>query len=347
MNVTEDIMRDYIALFHETLEATATQYFPAEHRQSLLHVSLLPAEIVGYISTQFGAGIEYKSAERPEIRIVRGGSRVEDLFVQAPRHARETGPMVRFQEGIVNFVNTPVVSRFVFQDAFPFRLAGVNAGVRIDKVAFRIGAWHREVDYAEIFGNRALEFWSKEQAIARAKDEVLAALAQIKRAEERHLSLAEYIARFKERTVLLLGGYDEAGIQRLRSMATVLSDLGYDPILVKDLPELPVQDLTQKVTTIGCLARFVVIDDSTKSGHLGEVELSRKYNWITVLLRRGGKAASWMTVGASVTSNVMLEQGYDEATPHEGLITAIEWAEAKIVELERKFDALYPWRRQG
>ena len=102
--------------------------------------------------------------------------------------------------------------------------------------------------------------------------------------------------------------------------------------------------LSQKVATIGCLARFVVIDDSTKSGHLVEVQLSRTYNWITVLLRRGGKGASWMTAGASVISNVILEQSYDEASLHEALDAAVKWAEAKILELERKFQTVFPWR---
>jgi hypothetical protein len=347
VNVTEDVMRDYIALFHKTLEATAAQFLPAEHRQSLLHVSLLPAEIVGYISTQFGAGIEYKSAERTEIRIVRGNSRVEDLLVQAPRHTRETRPIVQVQGESGSFVNPAVVALLVLEDTFPFRLAGINAGVRIYEVTFRIGAWHREVDYAEIFGNRSLEFWSKEQAISRAKDEVLAALVDLKRAEERHLSRADYIAKFNERTVLVLGAYDEAGMQRLLSIATVLSDRGYDPIQLQDFPDIPGQDFTRKVATIGCLARFVMIDDSTKSGHLAEVPVARMLDWIIVLLRQGGKAASQMTVGASATSNVILEQSYDEVSLHEGVDAAIKWAEAKIVELGRTRDPLFPWRRQG
>lgn len=100
----------------------------------------------------------------------------------------------------------------------------------------------------------------------------------------------------------------------------------------------------QKASTIGGLARFVVIDDSTKSGHLAEVQLSQNHNWITVLLRRDGKGASWVTAGVSSLSNVILEQSYDESNPHEGIDTAIRWAEDKIVELDRKFNEAYPWR---
>lgn len=347
MNVTEDELRQYISLFHETLEATAEQFLPAEHRGSLLHASVLPAQIVGYVSTQFGAGIEYKPAEHTEIRIVRGSARVEDLFVQAPPQARALGPVVLVQEGSSGFHAAVGVFKLTLDGSFPFRLSGPSSAIRFGEVAFKFGVWHREVAYAEIFGNRTQEFWCQAQAVSRAKDEVLAALAQLKRAEERHISLPEYIAKFKEKTVLLLGDYDDLGTKRLRKIAAVLSDRAYDPILIKDVPDFPSQDLAQKVGAIGSLARFVIVDDSTKSGHLTEVQLCRMHNWITVLLRQGGQGASWMTAGASFTSKVILEQAYDEAAPHEAIDTAVYWAEAKIVELQLKFDALFPWRMQA
>src|ERR1035437_8049353 len=106
MNVTEDELRQYIAVFHDTLQATAEQFLPAEHRGSLLHASLLPAQIVGYVSTQFGAGIEYKPSDHTEIKIVRGSARIEDLFVQAPARASAVGPMFRVQEGSSGFHNS-------------------------------------------------------------------------------------------------------------------------------------------------------------------------------------------------------------------------------------------------
>ena len=344
MNLTEDALRDYIGVFHETLDATANQFLPAEHRGSLLHASLLPARIVGYVSTQIGAGIEYTPAAHTVIEIVRGSSRVEDLFVQAPPRTRSLDPMFRIPEGQGGFLDTGGVFHITLEGGFPFRLSGPNAAFRFGKVAFKIGSWQRQVEFAEIFGNRTTEFWSKDKAVARAKDEVLAALAQTKRAEFRHLSLPEYIAKFKERTVLLLGDYDDAGLERLQNMATALSSLGYDPILIKDVPDQPVQDLPQKVATIGSLARFIVVDDSTKSGHLAEVQLCRLHNWITLLLRQGGKGASWMTAGASITSNVILEQEYDEANSDASIAKAIQWAEAKISELARRFDGVFPWR---
>ena len=229
MNVTEEALRAYITTFHETLNATAHQFLPEEDRPSLLHTSLLPARIIGYVSTQFGAGVEYIPATSTTIETVRGFARVEDLFVRAPAAARATGPCIKFEEGSGEYMNSGGIFRLTLQGAFPFRLAGPRSAARFGEVAFAIGHWHRKVEYAEIFGSRALDFWTNEQAVARAKDEVLAALAQTKRAEALQLSLPEYITKFKERTVLLLGDYDEPGLGRLSGIATALSEKGYDP----------------------------------------------------------------------------------------------------------------------
>lgn len=323
---------------------TANRFLAVENQDQLLHTARLPARIIGYVSTQFGVGIEYCPASRTTIEIVRGSARVEDLFVQSPPRLRKSGPMINVQEGSGEFLNAGGVFRLTLEGGFPFRLLGSNSTFRVGEVAFKIGTWTRYVEYAEMFGNRTASFWTAEQAVARAKDEVLAALAQTKRASERQLPLLDYIAKFKERTVLILGDYDEPGLERLSRIATLIADCGYDPILIKDLPDQPVQDLAQKVATIGFLSRFVLVDDSTKSGHLMEVQICKSHDWITVLLRKDGIGASWMTAGASIASNVILEQAYDPNAPEAAVAASVQWAEQKIAELERKFNATYPWR---
>jgi hypothetical protein len=124
----------------------------------------------------------------------------------------------------------------------------------------------------------------------------------------------------------------------------VLSSLGYEPLLMKDVPDHPQQDLPQKVVAIGAIARFIVVDDSSKSGHLLEVQLCKQNSWVTVLLRAGGKGGSWMTAGAAHASSVIRELAYDPASPDVAVAEAAKWAEAKLKELERKFEGTYPWR---
>jgi hypothetical protein len=115
--------------------------------------------------------------------------------------------------------------------------------------------------------------------------------------------------------------------------------------LIKDIPDHPHQDLPQKVLAIGAVSRFVVIDDSSKSGHILEVLLCKQSNWVTLLLRAGGVGGSYMTAGASHTSNVIKQLSYDPLSPQQVIDEAVEWAEGKLQELQKKFESTYPWRR--
>lgn len=344
MHATEQLLRNYIFAFHQTLEQTATQFLQTDLHAELLHLSLLPARIIGYVSTQFGTAIEYLPAEATTVEIVRGSARVEELFLRAPASVRSTGPAFGIAEGPGTYLSSGGFSHLTLEGVFPFRLLGPRANLRLDQMACRAGPWSREVHYAELFGTRDATFWSEAQAVERAKDEVLAALAQRGRSESRELTLAEYLALFRERVVLVLGSYDEPGLLRLRAIAAVLAKHGYDPILVSELPDSPVQDLAQKVATIGFLSRFVVVDDTSKSGHLMEIQLCKVNGWITALIRDKGIPASMMTAGASVLSNTILEHGYDSENPEPSVVEVIDWAEKKILELQRRFDTTFPWR---
>lgn len=339
MNVTEKDLENYISVFHSVLNETANQYIPTKHLQNILHLSLLPAMITGYVSTQFGVAIEYEPSDDTSVRIRRGSARVEELLVKAPRAVRKTSPLVAIGGEHIGFYNTP------FSGSFPFRLITKEASVYFSEARFSAGQWERKIYYAEVFGNRLLENWNSEKAITRAKDEVLAALVDIQKADQKQLSISDYINTFKEKTVLLLGDYDEPGIARLERIENLLKVRGYEPILIQNLPDNPYQDLRQKVSAVGIVARFVVVDDSSKSGHLVELQICDQNKWVTVILRADGKGSSWMTAGFSELSNVILEQPYDPEAPETAVDVGCNWAEQKLEELQRKFDKLYPWRK--
>ena len=338
MNVTADQLRKYLEAFISTLQTTADEYLEPSLRDQLLHTSPLPATIVGYVSTSFGVAVEFRPAEKTTVEVHRGSARVEDLLVDAPHKLRNTGPVVW-----IDGVGTGLY-RMTLSGSFPFRLKERDADVTIGEVRFEAGSWSRNVHYAEVYGDRASEHWTVEKAVAQAKDEVLAALAEAKRAEDRKISLQEYTHKFKRKTVLLLGAYDEEGPDRLRHIGDALGELGYEPLVVKDVPDGPYYDLQQKVVALAGISRFVVVDDSTPSGHLSEVEWCKQNNWVTVLLRAGGRGASWTTAGASKLSNVIFETPYDPTFPAPAVQAATAWAEAKIKELQRTFDLTYPWR---
>lgn len=341
MNITEDGLKKYIETYHQELDDKASLFLDSDTANLLLHRSLLPAKIICYISTQLGVAIEYTQAETTSIKTVRGSARVEDLFVGAPRRLSKTPTMFKIEGENIKIMGG------TFEGAFPFRLGHSKTSVVFSNVKFSSQAlnWEKNIEYAEVNGNRDQTNWSEDSAKSRAKDEILAALFDIKQAEKQKVELHEYISSSKEKNVLVLGSYDSEGEKRISSIYGALQDLGYNPILIKDIPDFEHYDIPQKVTAIGALSRFIVIDDSSPSGHLVEVEICKSNRWVTIILRADGNQASFMTVGASNTSNVILEKEYKSISPIDDIKGATQWAEAKLVELEKKLNDQYPWRK--
>ncbi|MEO6588939.1 MAG: hypothetical protein ABIP06_06395 [Pyrinomonadaceae bacterium] len=116
-------------------------------------------------------------------------------------------------------------------------------------------------------------------------------------------------------------------------------------MLIKDIPDHPHQDIIQKVIAVAAVSRFIVVDDSSRSGHLTEIEKCKQNNWVTILLRVDGKGGTWMTAGASAYSSVILEKPYSLEHPKRDITEATRWAEEKIKTLEKKLSDIYPWRR--
>ena len=338
-NIRDEKLREYLESFHATLQSTASQYLKPEFHKRLLHLSYLPAKIAGYVSTQFGTAIEYLPSNSTSIEIVRGSQRAEDLLFAAPKKIREIGPMFSVGGSGCSMTN------FSLEGAFPLRLNREAASISLFNMSVRAGSWKRDIQYAQLFGTRKAEDWTITQAVGRAKDEVLAALVEIQRAEDAGVTLDQYIASHKERTVLVLGEYSPEGLARLGSITTGLDSLGYKSILIKDVPDHPYQDMSQKVVAIGAIARFVVVDDSSRSGHLAEIPLCKQNNWVTIIMRLDGVGGSWMTAAASVFSNVILELPYSEVGVRDALAEGVKWAEEKLESLKQNLSSVYPWRQ--
>ena len=234
-----------------------------------------------------------------------------------------------------------------FSGKFPFRLEGADASLFLYKVDFIDQNWKQYVHFAEIYANRSKKFWSAENAVSRAKDEVLSALVESNRAAERSVSIDEYISKYKKKTILVLGDYEKEGLKRLNMISGVLSDIGYEPLLVKNIPDSVYQDLSQKVVAIGSIVRFIVVDDSSKSGHLTEIDICKQNNWVTILLRAEGGNSSWMSAGVSQHSRVIHEKSYSLSDAKPAIIEAVGWAENKLNELKSRFADIYPWRIQS
>lgn len=337
-NVTEEQFKGYLEIFHHTLKSTASDSLPSNIQSRLIHLAYLPAKIMGYVSTQYGIAIEYIPAETTIFEVRRGSARAEDLLFQAPLRVSKKNPFIR------NFGRNNRLVNPSFENRFPVRLGGNDASLFLENALCKDGDWTRHIRYAELYSDRSGNFWSKENAVARAKNEVIAALVYINRAREQKREYEEFITATKEKWVLVLGSYDQPGMVRLDSIKRTLRELKFEPIILEDVPDHPQQSLQQKVLVLSQLSRFVVVEDSFPSGHLSEVQLCVQGSCPTVLLRAHGKAASYMTVGLGDSSRMILEKDYNPDSLLADLSEAVEWAENLIRELQIKRNIHYPWR---
>lgn len=335
-NVNTEQMARYLAVFHDEFADSVTRYVPSEHRPRLLRNSLLPASIVGFVSTQFGAGYEYQEGDAL-IVVERGSQRIEDLLVRAPSRLRTTGPMIA-----VGGSNSGI-AKLTLEGAFPFRLTQESADVLLHDVGFKAAGWHQIVRYAHIFGNRRADFWTESQAVRRAKDEVLAALFDIQQSRDRDVDLGTYLAEFKQQTVLLLGDFNR-GRARLDAIRALLREVGYRAVLLDEIPEEPHYALAQKFQAVAAVCRFLIFEDSTPAGQIAEMYLARDLDAVRVVLREEGSQSSFMTRGMGLTSSTLREWDYTSETLPGVLSDATAWAEGLLPELAEARKKTYPWR---
>src|SRR5262249_14969588 len=140
LNVTAEDLRAYIEVFHRTLEDCARQFLPEENRFDLFHLSLLPARITGYVSTQFGVGIEYEQAAETSINVIRGSVRVEDLFFRLPSRVRRLKPRFIINAAPILFQGFTMSGE---SEYFPLRLAKDDASISLVNMTFEVGPWKR------------------------------------------------------------------------------------------------------------------------------------------------------------------------------------------------------------
>jgi hypothetical protein len=313
---------------------------PGEFQPYLLRRALLPANVIGYVSTQFGAGYEYRSNESFSISTKRGSRRVEELLLEVPPRFRRSTEMIRVEGG-------GTFGHFTLAGSFPFRL-GAAGRLRLIDIRVELGEWERTIEYAELESIRSADYWSESNAIARAKDELLVAIVDVHRARDTaSADLLAYVNTYKPKQVLVLGDFQPEGRQRLNEIRNHLVQAGYLPAFVDEVPDIPHFDLMQKLVALASSSRFVVMDDSSKSGHLAEFPLVVQNRWYAVVLRLRGSRSSFMTHGVAATTNTMVEYEYDAASLPSIIADAVAEIETRIDYRERRLNAELPWRAGG
>jgi hypothetical protein len=172
-------------------------------------------------------------------------------------------------------------------------------------------------------------------------------------AKEEENKLTSILEQSMKTNVLVLGkDSDPEGIRKIDRISTVLKTKGYNPVLLKKLPEIKYLSLEGKATRVGALTRFVIAEDSRPSGHIDEVNICARCEYVTATLREIGAGSTWMQAHYPIQYNFMNRFCYrngrltkihdslcDKAyeTLEESAEKAIAWAEKRIAEQEREF----------
>lgn len=332
-------MRSYLDAFHSTYAETARARLPADLRASLARYGQLEHGIVGYVSTNFGAGFEYV-AGLDGLEVRRGSARVEDLVFDAPGWVRRSEPLIAIGGRDCS------IEGGTLEGTFPIRLTSTDASVRLRDLRAKAGSWTRDVEWAELFADRRAEAWSDEKAVQRSLDELLVATVDAREMERRRLDIGDFLQRFRQQHVLLLGDFVQ-GQERLDAIADALERRAYLPVRADSIPDLPDQDLRQKVTTLAMASRFVAVDDSSRGGQIAEIPLLESARAVVAVLRSEGAQPSWMTAGVSYGTARVKEFSYDATTLGAVVEAACDWAEGVIATLGEQLDSTFPWRTPG
>lgn len=316
-----------------------------EDRGLLVRYPLLQNSVVGYISTMYGAGYEYVDQPDARYSTKKSSRRIEDLFWDPPSKLRvgvRTRGAVAVGLGAGNYVFT----RTGFKDIVPFEMRG-DCRVTLVDVHAESGRWDRRVSLAELHSNRSSEYWSVANAVARAKDELLVALSDIREAERHAVPLPRFLTTLKQRYVLLLGDFSGEGRKRLEAMRSLLNRNQYVAVMLDELPELPEFDLLQKAGVMAHASRFVVIDDSSYAGHLAEVPVVLAARTPAIVLRLEDSSSSFVSKGiAAGTGGRVQELHYTASSLESVLFDAVRKTENWIGETAAELEEAYPWRKE-
>lgn len=338
LHVDENGLRAYLARYEATYREAVETYIEPTLWTRLDRYPLLSQRLRGYVSTSFGVAYEYVDEPRTAgIETLHGSAPIDTLvFRDAPSHVRNNAIIVSGGQG-------SGAMGITFDGALPVRLTSSEADFTLSDVAVSGGSWHRSIRHMELFGDRSAGRWSETEAVSRAKDEVMVAMLDQARFRTRDLDLGDYLARFKQRVVLVLGDFKK-GRERLNTISTALERLGYEPVLLDEVPEGLDYDLPQKFAALAHVCRFMVFDDSNAAGQLWEMATARGSGLIRIVLREEGKLSSFMSVGQDLTSSVVTELEYSTDNVASIIGTGVEWAEERIRDLQAARAEVYPWR---
>jgi clan AA aspartic protease len=158
------------------------------------------------------------------------------------------------------------------------------------------------------------------------------------------VNILDFVPSFKQTHVLVLG-QDTTEIQRLRTIQRRLKFHGYEGVVVKEITDIEIQSVEEKVNMLASLCAFVVCENSQPSGHIDELKICSLNRFVTAILQEKGRGATWMQVDYPVDYSFIETFTYSNANEIDSAVDkAVEWARKKMDQRKESFNSIYRWR---
>jgi hypothetical protein len=129
-------------------------------------------------------------------------------------------------------------------------------------------------------------------------------------------------------SVLILGKDSGAALDRLKSIASRLEELGYYTYIIKEQPDRLGESVVQKVLRYAMSSKFVIIENTEASGHLYEIpHVAKAAECVTVVLQEEGRGATWMFEDAYAKHKHWHKLTYRLGEIKPAVDQAVAWAE--------------------
>lgn len=160
------------------------------------------------------------------------------------------------------------------------------------------------------------------------------------------VTLSDWVAMSKEKTVLILGkDSPDVNFQRLKQIARFFKEAGYEPILIKEQPEIETLTNEEKMLAYAAISRFVVIEKSEAAGQIDEAKMCNFNRIPAIWLQRRGEGDTWMQGDYEVDFKFIKIFQYDEDRERDVFQAGVSWVEQFLRSKAQYLNQHYPWRR--
>jgi len=123
--------------------------------------------------------------------------------------------------------------------------------------------------------------------------------------------------------------------------------IGYDGIIVKEISDIEIQSVEEKVNMLASLSRFIICDNSFTSGHIDELKICASNRFTTAIIQEVNKGATWMQSDYSVDYNFMQTFTYSDISKiPDAVKQSVTWAEEQLKKRTAILNSIYHWRKR-